>query len=148
MLGLHMPVFTIKNPGVTQTSLSILRALFFSRPSLFTPPNFFAVVRSTQFHPSNFSCFPSTSLPDALKSAAERVHQRNQSCWDYFFFLFPCWFHFRDVLSGGGKQPNAWECLQILLQGGGVSNNIISEASFNNIFLLICKMRNGGTKWG
>lgn len=61
----HACLFTIKNPGVTQMNLSILRPSFFSRPSLFAPPYFFSVVRSTQFHPSNFSGFSSISLQDA-----------------------------------------------------------------------------------
>lgn len=99
----HACVFTRTNPGVIQTALSILWASFFSRPSLLAPLNFFAVVCSTQFHPSDFSCFLCTSFQDTWKSAAERVHQRNHCCLDYFFSLFPCWLNFRDRVSGEGK---------------------------------------------
>lgn len=63
-------------------------------------PYFFSVVCSTQFHPSYFSCFSCTSLQDACKSAVERLHHRNQSCLDLFFFCFLVF----TSLSGGSKQ--------------------------------------------
>jgi len=40
------------------------------------------------------------------------------------------------MISGGSKELNAGECLQILIQSGGLSCNIVSETSFNNNFFV------------